>query len=70
LKHAENFLNEGDKVRAYVFFRGREVSFAGQGAALLARFASDLSEIAKVESLPKLEGKRMNMMLVPKPKKG
>ncbi|GHT11728.1 translation initiation factor IF-3 [Bacteroidia bacterium] len=66
LKHAENFLKDGDKVRAYVFFRGREISFAEQGEALLARFASDLSELSKVESLPKLEGKRMNMILVPK----
>jgi translation initiation factor IF-3 len=70
LKHAENFLNEGNKVRAYVFFRGREISFAEQGQALLARFANDLGEIAKVEALPKLEGKRMNLMLVPKAKKG
>ncbi|GHT68644.1 translation initiation factor IF-3 [Bacteroidia bacterium] len=70
LKHAENFLSEGNKVRAYVFFRGREISFAEQGQALLARFANDLGEIAKVEALPKLEGKRMNLMLVPKSKKG
>jgi translation initiation factor IF-3 len=69
LKHAENFLSEGNKVRAYVFFHGREVSFAEQGQALLARFANDLDKIARVESLPKLEGKRMNIMLVPKAKK-
>jgi translation initiation factor IF-3 len=69
LKHAENFLSEGNKVRACVVFRGREVSFAAQGEALLARFASDLSEYAKVETLPKLEGKRMNLILTPKAKK-
>jgi translation initiation factor IF-3 len=68
LKHATNFLNDGDKVKAYVFFRGREITFATQGQALLARFASDLEEVAKVESLPRLEGKRMHMMLVPKVK--
>ncbi len=69
LKHAENFLKEGDKVKAYVFFRGREIMFKDQGEALLARFASELEEWAKVEMLPKLEGKRMNMVLAPKPKK-
>ena len=69
LNHAESFLNEGNKVRACVVFRGREISFAAQGEAILARFANDLGEISKVESLPKLEGKRMNMVLAPKPKK-
>ena len=62
-------MNEGNKVRACVVFRGREISFAAQGEAILARFANDLGEISKVESLPKLEGKRMNMVLAPKPKK-
>ena len=69
LKHAENFLKEGSKVKAYVFFRGRSIIFAEQGEILLLRFATDLEELAKVEMLPKLEGKRMTMMLAPKPKK-
>jgi translation initiation factor IF-3 len=69
LKHAENFLKDGDKVKAYVFFRGREIMFKDQGEAMLARFANDLEEWSKVEMLPKLEGKRMNMILAPKPKK-
>jgi translation initiation factor IF-3 len=69
LKHAENFLKDGDKVKAYVFFHGREIMFKDQGEAMLARFASDLEEWCKVETLPKLEGKRMNMILAPKTKK-
>ncbi|MDR1343442.1 MAG: translation initiation factor IF-3 [Prevotellaceae bacterium] len=69
LKHAENFLKDGDKVKAYVFFHGREIMFKDQGEAMLARFASDLEEWCKVETLPKLEGKRMNMILAPKAKK-
>ena len=69
LKHAENFLKEGDKVKAYVFFRGREIMFKDQGEALLARFASELEPWGKVEMLPKMEGKRMNMVLAPKPRK-
>ena len=69
LKHAENFLKEGDKVKAYVYFRGREIMYKDQGEALLARFASELEEWGKVEMLPKLEGKRMNMVLAPKAKK-
>ncbi len=69
LKHAENFLSDGAKVKAYVFFRGREIVFKDQGEILLLRFATDLEEIAKVEQMPKLEGKRMIMMLAPKPKK-
>jgi translation initiation factor IF-3 len=68
LKHAESFLKEGNKVKAYVFFRGREIQFKEQGEALLARFAADLETLCKVEASPKLEGKRMNMILVPKPK--
>ncbi|MDR0419000.1 MAG: translation initiation factor IF-3 [Prevotellaceae bacterium] len=66
LKHAENFLKDGDKVKAYVFFRGREIVFKEQGEALLARFANDLEKWGKVEFLPKLEGKRMNMVLAPR----
>ena len=69
LRHAQNFIKEGAKVKAYVFFRGRSIVFKEQGEILLMRFATDLEEIAKVEMMPKLEGKRMTMMLAPKPKK-
>lgn len=69
LKHAENFIKEGAKVKAYVFFRGRQIVFKDQGEILLLRFAQDLEEIAKVEQMPRLEGKRMIMILAPKPKK-
>ena len=69
LKHAENFLKEGAKVKAYVFFRGRQIVFKDQGEILLLRFMQDLEEWAKVEQMPKLEGKRMSIMLAPKPKK-
>ena len=69
LKHAENFLKEGAKVKAYVFFRGRSIVFKEQGEILLLRFATDLEEIAKVEMMPKLDGKKMNMILAPKGKK-
>ncbi|MFQ9505161.1 MAG: translation initiation factor IF-3 [Alistipes indistinctus] len=68
LKHAENFLKDGDKVKAYVFFRGRQIVFKDQGEILLLRFATDLEEWGKVEQMPKLEGKRMIMILAPKPK--
>ena len=66
LKHAQNFLKEGAKVKAYVFFRGRSIVFKEQGEILLLRFATDLEEFAKVESMPRLDGKKMNMMLAPK----
>lgn len=69
LKHAENFIKEGSKVKAYVFFRGRQIVFKDQGEILLLKFAQQLEEIAKVEQMPKLEGKRMIMILAPKPKK-
>ena len=69
LKHAENFLKEGAKVKAYVFFRGRSIVFKEQGEILLLRFANDLEEIARVEMMPKLDGKKMNMILAPKSKK-
>ena len=69
LKHAENFIKEGAKVKAYVFFRGRSIVFKEQGEILLLRFATDLEEIAKVELMPKLDGKKMNMILAPKGKK-
>ncbi len=66
LKHAMEFLNEGNKVRAYVFFRGRSILFKEQGEVLLLRFANDLEEYAKVEQLPKLDGKKMFLYLSPK----
>lgn len=66
LKHAMNFLGEGSKVKAYVFFRGRSILFKEQGEVLLLRFANDLEEYAKVEQLPIMEGKRMSIMLAPK----
>ena len=69
LKHAQNFLKEGAKVKAYVFFRGRSIVFKEQGEILLLRFATDLEDVAKVEMMPKLDGKKMNMMLAPKSKK-
>ena len=65
-KHAQEFLNAGNKVRAYVFFRGRSILFKEQGEVLLLRFANDLEELAKVEQLPKLEGKKMFLYLAPK----
>ncbi|MGK0406981.1 MAG: translation initiation factor IF-3 [Roseivirga sp.] len=65
-KHAENFLQEGSKLKAYVFFKGRSIVFKDKGEILLLRLAQDLEEIGKVESLPKLEGKRMIMMIAPK----
>ncbi len=66
LKHAKGFLEEGCKVKSYVFFKGRSILFKEQGEVLLLRFANDLEEYAKVESLPQLEGKRMIIMLAPK----
>lgn len=66
LKHAIEFLKEGCKVKAYVFFKGRSILFKEQGELLLARFATDLEEYAKVDQLPQLEGKRMIIMLSPK----
>ena len=66
LKHAEGFLKDGNKVKAYVFFRGRSILFKEQGELLLARFCNDLSEVGKPEAMPKLEGKRMIVMLSPK----
>lgn len=66
LKHAVGFLEEGSKVKAYVFFRGRSILFKDQGEVLLLRFANDLEEYGRVESMPVLEGKRMTIMLAPK----
>lgn len=69
LRHAIKFLEEGAKVRAYVFFKGRSILFKEQGEVLLLRFASDLEEYGKVDQLPKLEGKRMIISFSPKKKK-
>ncbi|HUW92461.1 MAG TPA: translation initiation factor IF-3 [Bacteroidales bacterium] len=69
LKHAIGFLEEGAKVRAYVFFKGRSILFKDQGEKLLARFVSDLDEYGKVDQMPRLEGKRMIIILSPKKKK-
>ena len=66
LKHAQEFLKDGNKVKAYVFFRGRSILFKDQGELLLARFANDLEDYGKVESMPKLEGKRMIVNIAPK----
>ena len=66
LKHAKEFLSEGNKVRAYVFFRGRSILFKEQGEVLLLRFANDLEEVGKVEGMPSLEGKKMFLYLAPK----
>jgi len=66
LKHAIEFREEGNKVRAYVFFRGRSILFKEQGEVLLLRFANDLEEYGKVEQLPKLEGKKMFLYMAPK----
>jgi len=66
LKHAKGFLEEGAKVKAYVFFKGRSILFKEQGEVLLLRFANDLEDYGKVEQLPVLEGKRMIIMLSPK----
>jgi len=66
LKHAQEFLAEGNKVKAYVFFRGRSILFKEQGEVLLLRFANDLEEYGKVEQMPILEGKRMIIFIAPK----
>ncbi|MBD5419027.1 MAG: translation initiation factor IF-3 [Bacteroides sp.] len=65
LKHARGFLQEGSKVKAYVFFRGRSILFKEQGEVLLLRFANDLEDLGKVEQMPVLEGKRMIIMITP-----
>ncbi len=70
LKHAQEFLKEGNKVKAYVFFRGRSIVFKEQGELLLARFANDLTEYGKPEAVPSLEGKRMILYLSPKKQQG
>ncbi len=66
LRHAERFLQDGAKVKAFVFFKGRTILFKEKGEILLLRFASDLEEYGKVEQMPRLEGKRMTMFIAPK----
>ena len=68
LNHAKKFLEEGSKVKAYVFFKGRTIVFKERGELLLLRFAKELADLGAVEQLPKLEGKRMIMMINPKKK--
>ncbi len=65
-KHAEKFLEEGSKLKTYVFFKGRSIVFKDQGEILLLRLAQDLEHVGKVDQMPKLEGKRMIMMMSPK----
>ena len=67
-KHAEKFLKDGAKLKAFVFFKGRSIVFKEQGQILLLRLAQDLEEIGKVEQMPQLEGKRMIMFITPKKK--
>ncbi|MDR6301488.1 translation initiation factor IF-3 [Mesonia maritima] len=67
--HAEKFLEEGAKLKAYVFFKGRSIVFKDKGEILLLRLATDLEEVGKVEQMPKLEGKRMTMFMAPKKSK-
>lgn len=69
LKHARKFLEEGHKIKAFVFFRGRTIVFKERGEILLLKFAQDLEDIGLVEAMPKLEGKRMIMYMIPKKKK-
>ena len=67
-KHAEKFLKDGAKLKAYVFFKGRSIIYKDQGEILLLKLAQELEELGKVEQMPKLEGKRMIMFLAPKKK--
>jgi len=67
-KHAEKFLKEGSKLKAYVFFKGRSIIYKDQGQILLLKLAQELEEFGKVEQMPKLEGKRMIMFIAPKKK--
>lgn len=69
LKHAYKFLEEGSKLKAFVFFKGRTIVYKDKGEILLLRLAQDLEEVGKVEQMPKLEGKRMIMFIGPKKKK-
>lgn len=67
-KHAEKFLKDGAKLKAYVFFKGRSIIYKDQGEILLLRLAQDLEDVGKVEQMPRLEGKRMTMFIAPKKK--
>ena len=67
-KHAEKFLKEGAKLKAFVFFKGRSIVFKEQGQILLLRLAQDLEELGKVEQMPILEGKKMSILISPKKK--
>jgi translation initiation factor IF-3 len=69
LKHAENFLQEGFKVKAFVFFKGRSILYKEQGEILLLKLAQDLEEVGKIDQMPKLEGKKMQIFISPKPGK-
>lgn len=69
VKHAVKFLEEGDKIKAYVQFKGRAIVFKDRGELILLRFLKELEEIGAAEELPKLEGKRMIVMISPKKKK-
>jgi translation initiation factor IF-3 len=69
MKHAMNFLEEGAKVKAVVVFKGRTIAYKEQGQIMLLRLAQELAEYGKVELMPKMEGNRMFMQLVPLPKK-
>ncbi|KQC29511.1 translation initiation factor IF-3 [Flagellimonas eckloniae] len=68
-RHAEKFLKDGAKLKAYVFFKGRSIVYKDQGEILLLKLAQELEELGKVEQMPKLEGKRMTMFLAPKASK-
>jgi len=67
-KHAENFLKDGAKLKAFVFFKGRSIIYKDKGEILLLRLAQDLEDYGKVEQMPRLEGKRMTMFIAPKKK--
>jgi translation initiation factor IF-3 len=68
-KHAEKFLKDGAKLKAYVFFKGRSIVYKDKGEILLLKLAQELEEFGKVEQMPRLEGKRMTMFIAPKSKK-
>ena len=69
LRHAQKFLSEGNKLKAYVQFRGRNIIYKNRGADMLAKFADELDELAKIEMSPKMEGRRMIMILAPRKSK-
>lgn len=70
LKHAQKFLSEGNKLKAYVQFRGRNIIYKDRGRDMLSRFANELDDIAKIEMPPKMEGRRMIMIMAPKKASG